>query len=149
MKAPPYKAFATAAWILVSASASSTALASQAAQSADAAALRHLWSSYQQAVANKDAKELLSFYVNVNVPVMGGFAPASYALVIAANKQPVPRLLSATAKEDAAGESKLPPDQTGNLRVYSDGEIGSISFDYAAKVGHGHIIWSTVRTNGG
>lgn len=67
--------------------------------------------------------------------------------MIAANKQPVPRILLVTAKEDAAGEVKLPPVQIENLDIHSDGEIGAVSFDYRAKVGHGHIIWTTVLTN--
>ena len=115
----------------------------------DVSALHQLWSSYQQAVAKKDAKTLLEFYVNADVPVMGGIAPRSYTIITAANQQPVPRTILTTAREDVAGEVKLPPDQIENLAIHSDGEIGSISVDYAAKMGHGRIIWSTVRTNDG
>jgi hypothetical protein len=115
----------------------------------DLSALRALWNSYEHAVARKDATALLDMYVSAEAPVMGGFAPRSYALVTAANKQPVPRTLLVTAKEDVVGEVKLPPDQIENLDIHSDGEIGSVSFDYRVKVGHGHIIWTTVLTNQG
>jgi len=115
----------------------------------DLSALRALWNNYEHAVAEKDASALLNMYVSADVPVRGGFAPSSYALVTAANKQPVPRTLLTTAKEDVAGEVKLPPDETENLDVHSDGEVGSISFDYKAKVGHGRIIWTTVLTSDG
>jgi hypothetical protein len=115
----------------------------------DSSALRALWDNYQHAVARKDAAALLNMYVSADAPVMGGIAPKSYALITAANKQPVPRIISMTAKEDVAGEVKLPPDLTENLDIHSDGEVGSIAFDYKAKVGHGRIIWTTVRTNDG
>lgn len=115
----------------------------------DLSALRALWDNYEHAVAEKDASALLNMYVSADVPVRGGFAPRSYALVTTANKQPVPRTLLTTAKEDVAGEVKLPPDETENLDVHSDGEVGSISFDYKAKVGHGRIIWTTVLTSDG
>jgi hypothetical protein len=121
----------------------------QSARRNDVAALHELWSHYEQAVASKDVKALLNMYVSEGVPVMGGIAPKSYAVIMAANKQPVPRTLLSTAKEDVAGEVKLPPDQTENLDIHSDGEIGIISFDYKAKMGHGRIIWTTIRTNDG
>ena len=112
-------------------------------------ALRALWNGYQYAVASKDASALLGMYVSADAPVRGGFAPKSYALVTAANKQPVPRTLLTTAREDVAGEVKLPPDRIENLDIHSDGEVGSVAFDYRAKVGHGRIIWTTVLTNSG
>lgn len=115
----------------------------------DTAALRTLWNSYQQAVARKDATALLGMYASGDVPVISAFAPKSYAVVTAANKQPVPRTLSSTAKESVAGEVRLPPDQTENLRIESDGEVGSVSWDYRASVGHGRLIWTTVHTNDG
>lgn len=149
MKKPSYKAFAAVAGIggvmlVFGANAANSSMENQ-----DSSALHTLWSNYQQAVAKKDAKALLDLYVNADVPVMGGIAPKSYALISAANKQPVPRTLLMTAKDDVAGEIKLPPDQTENLDIHSDGEVGSISFDYKAKIGHGRIIWTTVRTNDG
>ena len=124
-------------------------LTKPSATDGDVAALHQLWDRYQQAVARKDAKELLGLYVSDSAPVMGGFAPRSYTLIVAANKQPIPRTLTLTAKENVAGEVKLPPDEITNLSIHTDGEVGSVSFDYAAKVGHGQIIWSTVRTNDG
>jgi hypothetical protein len=112
-------------------------------------ALHQLWDHYQQAVAQKNTKQLLALYVSDSVPVMGGIAPRSYALMAAANKQPVPRTFLVTARENVTGEVKLPPDKTKNLSIHTDGEVGSVSFDYAAKMGHGRIIWSAVRTNEG
>lgn len=123
--------------------------ASPSTESSDVSALHQLWNRYQQAVASKDAKTLLELYVSEDAPIIGGIAHDSYALITAANKQPVPRTLLMTAKEDVIGEIKLPPDQIQNLDIHSDGEVGSVSFDYAAKVGHGRIIWTTVRTNDG
>lgn len=122
---------------------------SQSMEGSDVSALHALWNRYQQAVASKDATALLDMYMSGNVPVVGGIAPSSYTVITAANKQPVPRTFLSTAKEDVAGEVKLPPDQTENLDIHSDGEIGSISFDYKAKMGHGRIIWTTVHTNDG
>jgi hypothetical protein len=118
-------------------------------ESTDVAALHQLFSRYQQAVADKNAKALLAFYVSGDVPVTGAFAPRSYAVVTAANKQPVPRTMPLTAKDDVVGEAKLPPDQTSNLIIHTDGEVGAVSFDYASKFGHGRIVWSTVLTNDG
>lgn len=118
-------------------------------QGDEVSALHALWGRYQKAVASKDAAAMLDMYVSGDVPVMGAFAPKSYAVVTAANKQPVPRTLLSTAKEDVAGEVKLPPDEIENLDIHTDGEVGSVSFDYKAKVGHGRIIWTTVHTNDG
>lgn len=118
-------------------------------ESRDVAALHTLWNNYQQAIAKKDATALLGMYVSGEAPVLGGFAPKSYAVVSAANKQPVPRTLPSTAKQDVTGEVRLPPDQTENLDIRSDGEVGSVSWDYKAKVGHGRIIWTTIHTNDG
>lgn len=123
--------------------------ASASSGDANLPALRALWEDYEHAVAKKDASKLLSMYVSADVPVMGGFAPKSYALVTAANKQPVPRTLLSSARENVVGEVKLPPDQIEHLVIHSDGEVGSVSFDYRAKVGHGRIIWTTVLTNHG
>lgn len=115
----------------------------------DTTALHALWSSYQQAVAEKDASALLAMYASGDAPVIGGIAAKSYAVITAANKQPVPRTVSGTAKEDVVGEVRLPPDQTENLDIHSDGEVGSVSWDYKSKIGHGRIIWTTVHTNDG
>lgn len=120
-----------------------------AMQGDEVSALHALWSRYQKAVANKDTAALLDMYVSGDAPVMGAFAPRSYAVVTAANKQPVPRTLLSTAQDEVAGEVKLPPDEIENLDIHTDGEIGSVSFDYKAKVGHGRIIWTTVHTNDG
>lgn len=143
------KAMAVAAGLLVAAHASGANAVTSSHEDQDVTALRALWNGYQHAVANKDAAALLAMYVSADAPVRGGFAPRSYALVTAANKQPVPRTLLTTAREDVAGEVKLPPDQIENLDIHSDGEVGSVSFDYRAKVGHGRIIWTTVLTNHG
>ncbi|MEW9571598.1 hypothetical protein ABQJ54_07530 [Rhodanobacter sp. Si-c] len=115
----------------------------------DMAALHTLWNNYQQAVARKDAPALLAMYASGDVPVIGGIAQKSYAVISAANKQPVPRTISSTAREDVTGEVRMPPDQTENLDIHSDGEVGSVSWDYKAKVGHGRIIWTTIYTNDG
>lgn len=115
----------------------------------DVLALRALWNGYQQAVARKDTTALLGMYASGDVPVIGGIAPKSYAVITAANKQPVPRTVSSTAKEDVTGEVRLPPDQTENLDIHSDGEVGSVSWDYKSAIGHGRIIWATVHTNDG
>ena len=149
MKRQAYKAIAVVTGLLVATQVMGTDAASSTKGDRDSPALHTLWNNYQQAVARKDATALLDMYVSVDVPVMGGIAPGSYALMTAANKQPVPRTFLVTAKEDVTGEVKLPPDQTENLDIHSDGEVGSISFDYRAKVGHGRIIWTTVRTNDG
>lgn len=142
-------AIAVAAGVLVTAHATGADVVKAQDKEARTKALHALWSSYQQAVAHKDAQALLEMYVSPDVPVMGAFAPPSYAVVTAANKQPVPRTLLVTAKQDVVGEVKLPPDQTGHLEIHSDDEVGSIAFDYRAKVGHGHIVWSVVQTNTG
>lgn len=142
-------AIAVAAGVLVTAHATGVNGVNAHDKEVRAKALHALWSSYQQAVANKDAQALLSMYVSPDVPVMGAFAPRSYAVVTAANKQPVPRTLLVTAKQDVVNEAKLPPDQTEHVEVHSDDEVGSISYDYRAKVGHGHIVWTVVQTNKG
>lgn len=111
--------------------------------------LRDFWDQYQQAVKQKDSKKLLAFYLSETIPVLGGIAPASYAVISAANKQPIPRVLVSTGKENAAGETRLPPDITENLQIQTDGEVGTLSWDYTAKVGHGRITWAVVRTNDG
>ena len=149
MKTYLYKTLASVVAISIASQAIAGELVDQVAPNEDVTALHQLWERYQQAVAKKDAKGLLALYVSDAVPVMGGIAPQSYALIVAANKRPVPRTLLLTARENVAGEVKLPPDEIKNIRIHSDGEVGSIAFDYAAKVGHGHIIWSTVRTNDG
>lgn len=149
MKAHLHKVIAIVAGLAIPAYAFGTASANQSMENHDVSALHQLWSRYQQAVARKDAKTMLGLYVSDDVPVMGGIAPKSYAIMTAANKQRVPRIFVVTAKEDVAGEVKLPPDKTENLDIHSDGEIGSISFDYAAQVGHGRIVWTTIHTNDG
>lgn len=149
MKRHSSKAVVVAVGLLVAVQAFPADAASASSGDKNLPALRALWNDYQHAVATKDASKLLSMYVSADVPVVGGFAPKSYALVTAANKQPVPRTLVITAKEDVVGEITLPPDQTEHLDIHSDGEVGSISFDYRAKVGHGRIIWTTVLTNHG
>jgi hypothetical protein len=143
------KAMAVIAGTALSVCAIAAASTHSSTESTDIAALHQLFDRYQQAVADKDAKALLAFYVNGDVPVMGAFAPRSYAIVTAANKQPVPRTMPLTTKEDVVGEAKLPPDQTSNLIIHTDGEVGAVSFDYASKFGHGRIVWSTVLTNDG
>lgn len=149
MKAYLHKVIAVVASLATPVYAFGAAPASQAMESHDVSALHQLWSRYQQAVAEKDAKTMLGLYVSDDVPVMGGIAPKSYAIMAAANKQRVPRTFLITAKEDVAGEVKLAPDKTDNLDIHSDGEVGSISFDYAAQVGHGRIVWATIHTNDG
>jgi hypothetical protein len=149
MKRHASKAVVVAAGLLIAVQAFPADAAGASSGDKSLPALRALWKDYERAVAKKDAPALLRMYVSADAPVMGGFAPKSYALVTAANKQPVPRTLLTTAKEDVVGEIKLPPDQTENLDVHSDGEVGSVSFDYRAKVGHGRIIWTTVLTNDG
>ena len=111
--------------------------------------LRDFWSQYQQAVKKKDANKLLESYLSETIPVIGGIASKSYAVISAANKQAIPRLLVSTGKENAAGEVKLPPDVTTNLQIQTDGEVGTLSWDYSAPVGHGRIAWTVVRTNDG
>lgn len=111
--------------------------------------LRDFWNHYQEAVKQKDAKTLLGSYLNDSIPVIGGIAPKSYAIIVAANKQPIPRVLTSTGKDNATGETKLPPDATSNLQIQTDGEVGTVSWDYAATVGHGQITWTVVRTNDG
>lgn len=149
MKRRTYKLFAVVAAMAMAVPAIGATPPSLSVEGHDLADLHTLWSRYQQAVAKKDARALLAMYVSENVSVMGGIAPKSYAIITAANKQPVPRTFLMTAKENVVGEIKLPPDQTENLDIHSDGEIGSVSFDYRAKVGHGRIIWTTVHTNKG
>lgn len=149
MKKQASKAIAVVAGLLVAAQAFGANAGGASKGDQDLSALRALWNNYEHAVAKKDAPALLDMYVSADAPVRGGFAPKSYALVTAANKQPVPRTLLTTAKEDVTGEVKLPPDQIENLDIHSDGEVGSVSFDYRAKVGHGRIIWTTVLTNNG
>lgn len=111
--------------------------------------LRDFWSQYQQAVKKKDANKLLESYLSETIPVIGGIASKSYAVISAANKQAIPRLLVSTGKENAAGEVKLPSDVTTNLQIQTDGEVGTLSWDYSAPVGHGRIAWTVVRTNDG
>lgn len=111
--------------------------------------LHNFWNQYQEAVKQKDSNKLLTFYLNETIPVIGGIAPASYAVISAANKQPIPRVLVSTGKENAAGEIRLPPDVTENLQIQTDGEVGTLSWDYTATVGHGRITWAVVRTNDG
>jgi hypothetical protein len=108
-----------------------------------------MFDHYQHAVATKNSKELLGYFLNEAVPFVGAFAPTSYEVISSANKQRVPRTLSSNAKEDTASEIKLPPDQIKNLTIRTDGEVGTVSWDYHAKIGHGRIIWSTVLTNDG
>jgi hypothetical protein len=149
MKTQAYWIVAVVAALLLTTQAVATDTADASCGDQDSSALHALWSNYEQAVAKKDAATLLRMYVSADAPVTGAFAPGSYAVVTAANKQPVPRTLPITAKEDVAGEVKFPPDQTEHLDIHSDGEVGSVSFDYKAKMGHGRIIWTTVRTNDG
>ncbi len=111
--------------------------------------LHQLFDQYQYAVVEKNSKELLGYFLNETVPFVGAFAPASYELISSTNKQQVPRTLSSNAKQDADSEIKLPPDQIKNLSIQTDGEVGTVSWDYYAKIGHGRIIWSTVLTNDG
>lgn len=111
--------------------------------------LHQLFDHYQHAVATKNSKELLGYFLNETVPFVGAFSPPSYELISSANKQKVPRTFSSNAKEDSASEIKLPPDQIKNLSIQTDGEVGIVSWDYYAKIGHGRIIWSTVLTNDG
>jgi hypothetical protein len=111
--------------------------------------LHQLFDHYQHALATKNSKELLGYFLNETVPFVGAFAPASYELISSANKQQVPRTLTSNAKEDANSEVKLPPDQIKNLSIQTDGEVGNVSWDYYAKIGHGRIIWSAVLTNDG
>jgi hypothetical protein len=111
--------------------------------------LHQLFDHYQHAVATKNSKELLGYFLNETVPFVGAFASPSYELISSANKQRVPRTFSSNAKEDAANEIKLPADQIKNLSIQTDGEVGIVSWDYYAKIGHGRIIWSTVLTNDG
>lgn len=149
MKTQVYQAFALIAGTIavpnaIGAEPSDVPLGSQ-----DVAALHTLWNNYQQAITKKDTTALLGMYVSGEAPVLGGIAPKSYAVISAANKQPVPRTLPSTAKEEVTGEVRLPPDQTENLDIHSDGEVGSVSWDYKAKIGHGRIIWTTVHTNDG
>ncbi|MBD8871822.1 hypothetical protein [Rhodanobacter sp. DHB23] len=149
MKKQTGKAAVVAASLLLAMQAFGVDAASASGADPDVAALHALWNAYEHAVATKDSPALLRLYVSADAPVRGGFAPSSYALVTAANKQPVPRTLLITAKEDVVGEVKLPPDRIENLDIHSDGEVGSVSFDYRAKVGHGRIVWTTVLTNDG
>lgn len=149
MKKLASKAFALVAGVLVVPCAMAAGSPGAQPDSHDVAALRELWNSYQQAVADKDAPALLRMYASGDVPVVGGIAPKSYAVITAANKQPVPRTLPGTAKQDVADDVRLPPDQTENLDIRTDGEVGSVSWDYRAKLGHGRIIWTTIRTNDG
>ena len=114
-----------------------------------ASELRDFWNQYQQAVKQKDTDKLLGSYLSDSIPVTGGIAPKSYALISAANKQPVPRFKQSTGKDNATGEAKLPPDVTSNLQIQTDGEVGTVSWDYAAAMGHGQITWTVVRTNDG
>lgn len=116
---------------------------------ASASELRDFWNQYQQAVKKKDANKLLASYLSETIPVIGGIAPKSYAVISAANKQSVPRFLVSTGKDNAAGETKLPPDITTNLQIQTDGEVGTLSWDYSASIGHGRIAWTVVRTNDG
>lgn len=111
--------------------------------------LHDFWSQYQQAVKKKDTNKLLESYLSETIPVIGGIAPKSYAVISAANKQAIPRFLVSTGKENTAGEVKLPPDVTTNLQIQTDGEVGTLSWDYSASVGHGRIAWTVVRTNDG
>jgi hypothetical protein len=111
--------------------------------------LRDFWNQYQEAVKQKDTKKLLRSYLNDSISVIGGIAPKSYAVISAANKQPIPRFLPLKAKDNAAGEAKLPPDVTSHLQIQTDGEVGTLSWDYTAAMGHGQITWTVVRTNDG
>lgn len=111
--------------------------------------LRDFWNQYQQAVKQKDTKKLLASYLSDSIPVTGGIAPKSYALISAANKQPVPRFQQSTGKDNATGEAKLPPDATSNLQIQTDGEVGTVTWDYAAAMGHGQITWTVMHTNEG
>jgi hypothetical protein len=43
----------------------------------------------------------------------------------------------------------LPPDVTSHLQIQTDGEVGTLSWDYTAAMGHGQITWTVVRTNDG
>lgn len=149
MKKPACKAFALVAGALAVPCAMGATSSGSMPADRDTAALRTLWDNYQQAVARKDATALLGMYASADVPVIGGIAPKSYAVISAANKQPVPRTVSSTAREDVIDEARLPPDRTENLDIRSDGEVGSVSWDYQSSMGHGRIIWTTVHTNDG
>ncbi|AND69236.1 hypothetical protein ATSB10_17820 [Dyella thiooxydans] len=71
--------------------------------------------------------------MSADAPVM--FRPAPDALATFALKQPVPRTILVTAKQDIVDEVKLPPDQIGNLDIHSDGEVGSIDLPAADRAG--------------
>ncbi|MBE1159874.1 hypothetical protein [Dyella acidiphila] len=149
MKKQTYMALACLAGMSVMPPAIAASSAAQTTAGDDTSALHALWAGYEHAVASKDAAALLTMYVDADVPVVGAIAPRSYAVISAANKQAVPRTMRMTAKDDVTGEVKLPPDQIENLSIHTDGEVGTVSFDYKAKIGHGRIIWSTVHTNDG
>ncbi|RDS79875.1 hypothetical protein DWU98_15645 [Dyella monticola] len=149
MRVRPCKVFAVIVGGLIAFQVNAADVATPATNDRDVSALHHLWNSYQQAVARKDAKAMLDMYASPDAPVLSALASQSYAVIKAANKQPIPRTFPSTAKDDVVGEIKLPPDQTKNLRIETDGEIGTITWDYSAKVGHGQVVWSVVHTNDG
>ncbi|HEY4144762.1 hypothetical protein [Pinirhizobacter sp.] len=118
----------------------------------DIRALRDLFSKYQAGVKQKDARTVLSLYLNESAPVISALAAKSYAVIVAANpKQSIPRTTSYTAKDSVPNEVKNQPDETSNLTINTDGTVGAVSFDYvlAQGNGHGRISWSVIRTNDG
>jgi len=113
--------------------------------------LRAMASGYHEAMVQKDKNALLGFFVDASVPVKGVPSDASYSFMVEANKkvapeQVVPRFMAFSAQVSVDGDVRAdaPAEQVTNLRILTDGSIGTVTYDYSVPAGHGTEIWTVV-----
>jgi hypothetical protein len=142
--------------VFSSAIAGETAPSQDVGPSQSVSELRAMANGYHEAMVKKDKQALLGFFVDGSAPVKGVPSDTSYKFMVAANKkvaptQIVPRFMAFPAQVSVDGDVRpdAPAEQVTNLRIATDGAIGTVTYDYSVPAGHGTEIWTVVRAEGG
>lgn len=110
--------------------------------------LKKLVAAYNLATAKKDTSSLSGFYYDANVPVIGAVASPSFARMTAASNGKAPKIFLTNAKDQSIADTSASAtaEKISNLRIYTDGTVASVEYDYTIPQGYGHTFWTVVET---
>lgn len=132
------------------------------ARESDIAAIRQIAQAFQTAIVQKDKAAYLALFFSDNPQEVGWQAVVDDALLakiqrerpaaIKARRRPDNHFI---ALIDSVVASPTPEEESfANLKIHTDGEIGSVMFDYVYRSNHiatnwGEEHWQLVRTESG
>ena len=140
-------------------SAQSAAKAKSSLEQTAKKQIREVIEIFRTSIVEKDKTKFLKIIYNESIPWIGVYDPATIALMRegSTTESKPSRIEVSTVKEFIEGISKNPgklEEQFANIRITTDGSIGSVVFDYrmvqdGVVANYGEEAWQLVNTDDG